>query len=380
MPFAFVDLDLFDQNLADIKQRAGNKTIRIASKSIRCTHLMQRILATGAPFKGVMAYTPAEAIFLSEQHFDDLLVAYPCWHEKAIGAVCETLKKGKRIILMADKIAHIERLNSIGQARNVPVLVCLDIDMSSRYPGLHFGTHRSSINSVKTLKPVLKAIRKSAFVRLVGIMGYEGQIASLNDAVPQQKLMNGVVRVLKKRSISEVSKRRTAILKHLQQQGFAIDFVNGGGTGSLESTTLEEGVTEVTVGSGFYAPGLFDHFSNFKHAPAAAYAIEITRNPRKGIYTCYGGGYTASGAMAGDKLPKPYLPKGAALTPNEGAGEVQTPIVYTGKDKIDLGDPIFLRHSKAGELCERFNALILVKNGKIVNRVPTYRGQGKCFL
>ncbi|HNR30510.1 MAG TPA: amino acid deaminase/aldolase, partial [Candidatus Hydrogenedentes bacterium] len=88
----------------------------------------------------------------------------------------------------------------------------------------------------------------------------------------------------------------------------------------------------------------------------------------------------ASGAAAPDKLPQPYLPEGARLIVQEGAGEVQTPVRYDGPEKLGLGDPVFMRHAKAGELCERFNTLLLVSRGRIIEETPTYRGQGWCFL
>ena len=59
---------------------------------------------------------------------------------------------------------------------------------------------------------------------------------------------------------------------------------------------------------------------------------------------------------------------------------MQTPICYTGGAALSLGDPIFMRHSKAGELCERFNTLLLVSDGAVVGEAPTYRGEGQAFL
>jgi len=256
----------------------------------------------------------------------------------------------------------------------------MDIDMSSEYPGLHFGVHRSSINTREKARKVLTVIQESPFVRLVGVMGYEAQIAGVGDNVPGAFVMNNIIKQLKKKSTVEIAKRRAGIVELIREKGIALEFVNGGGTGSLEITIQEDAVTEVTVGSAFYASGLFDHYSNFKHQPSAAYAIEIARKPKKDIYTCSGGGYTASGSAGKDKAPTPYLPKGCKLTANEGAGEVQTPVIYKGEVELKLGDPIFMRHSKAGELCERFNKLLLVSKGKIVDTVPTYRGQGQCFL
>jgi D-serine deaminase-like pyridoxal phosphate-dependent protein len=148
----------------------------------------------------------------------------------------------------------------------------------------------------------------------------------------------------------------------------------------MASTREEAAVTEITVGSGFYSPGLFDNYVGFRYQPAAGYAIEIVRRPARALYTCLGGGYVASGALGLEKLPVPYLPQGAHLLPLEGAGEVQTPIRYEGSVPLSLGDPIFLRHAKAGELCEHFTHLLLVSNAAIVDEVATYRGDGQRFL
>jgi D-serine deaminase-like pyridoxal phosphate-dependent protein len=75
------------------------------------------------------------------------------------------------------------------------------------------------------------------------------------------------------------------------------------------------------------------------------------------------------------------MPVGMQYLPLEGAGEVQTPLqLGENTPEIKLGDPVFFQHAKAGELCERFNELALLQNGKIVEVVKTYRGEGMNFL
>jgi D-serine deaminase-like pyridoxal phosphate-dependent protein len=247
-------------------------------------------------------------------------------------------------------------------------------------PGLHFGVLRSSIQTVEKAVSLLNIIQQNKFVQLDGLMGYEAQIAGLNDTVPGKFFMNAIISMLKRYSLKEIQQRRKVIVEALQRQGAVLRFINGGGTGSLEHTSKEELVTEVTAGSGFYCPGLFDYFSNFQHYPATGFAVEIIRKPKENIFTCAGGGYIASGKMGNDKLPKPFLPSGFSLIVNEGAGEVQTPIQYKGDENLQIGDPVFLRHAKAGELCERFDHLYLISNGKVVEKVNTYRGAQQCFL
>lgn len=189
------------------------------------------------------------------------------------------------------------------------------------------------------------------------------------------------MRFIKRQSINEFSPRRDAIVRALRNEGLDLEIVNGGGSGSLISTLADPLVTEVTVGSGFYCSALFHHFKEVQYRPAAFFATQVVRIPAPGIITCLGGGYVASGSIGPEKLPAPVLPPGLKYLALEGAGEVQTPLQLP-KDcpVLSLGDPVIFQHAKAGELCERFSELALLQNGKIIGRVPTYRGEGQTFL
>ena len=380
MPFAFVDLDLLDRNIRQIAARARGKQIRLASKSIRSLAVLRRIFAADACFQGIMCYTALEAVYLASQGFKDLLIGYPAWNEHDIAAVAHATAEGARITLMIDSIEHVERVEALASQYGTRLPLCLEIDMSMDVPGLHFGVWRSPVRTVEQARPIIERIKASSHVFLDGLMGYEAQIAGLGDNFPGQKAKNALVRRLKRRSIREIAERRAASVALARSCGITPRFVNGGGTGSIDSTRDEAVVTEITVGSGFYAPALFDNYRDFCYAPAAAYAIEIVRRPQPSLYICLGGGYIASGSVGPEKQPAPYLPRGAKLLSLEGAGEVQTPIRYNGPLTLNTGDPIFMRHSKAGELCERFTHLYLVSDGAIIDTVTTYRGDGQCFI
>ena len=379
-PLAFVDLGLLDENILQILKRSGNSPIRIASKSIRCAHILDYILKSNKQFQGIMSFSGAEAVYLSKKGFDDILIAYPVIHGAEISEICSELKKGKYINLMVDKLDHIKLINEIGKQNQVKIPICVDIDMSVDFPGLHFGVWRSSIRKPMNLKSLLEEIKKMEYVSLEGAMGYEAQIAGVTDKVKGKFLMNSMVQSLKKFSINKIAGKRKKAVDMIREMGFELKIVNGGGTGSLESTIKEDVITEVTVGSGFFNSHLFDNYRAFRHRPAAGFACAINRHPNKNIYTCSGGGYIASGSPEPLKLPLPFLPNGVKLFKNEGAGEVQTPFTYKGNEKLKIGDPVFFRHSKAGELCERFNSLKLIRDNKIEQSVPTYRGEGQCFL
>ncbi|HNC14459.1 MAG TPA: amino acid deaminase/aldolase, partial [Solirubrobacterales bacterium] len=182
-----------------------------------------------------------------------------------------------------------------------------------------------------------------------------------------------------KKSRAEIAERRAETVAKVREVA-PLEFVNGGGTGSLESTSAEEAVTEVAAGSGFFAPAQFDHYSNLSLRPAAGYALPVVRRPEPRVVTALGGGYLASGPPDPGRMPVPWLPEGLEFEKDEGAGEVQTPLVGEAAQELAIGDNVYLRHAKAGELCERFESLILIEGDEIVDEVPTYRGEGQTFL
>lgn len=380
LPFAWLDLNVLDENVRAVLGRARSKYVRVASKSVRSVAVLRRILAASPIFRGLMCFTAREAVWLAGQGFDDLLLGYPVWHPDDLAAVARATTGGAHITLMVDSVAHVEQVESVAKLAGVRLPLCLEVDMSLAVPGLHFGVWRSPIQNSDLARPVLERIAGSKHVFLDGLMGYEAQVAGVGDNYPGQRAKNALVRQLKRRSVRLDAERRASVVALAESLCGPLRFVNGGGTGSMATTRQESPVTEITVGSGFYSPALFDNYRDFRFQPAAGYAIEIVRIPAPGTYTCLGGGYSASGGAGKDRLPAVYLPAGARLDPLEGGGEVQTPIHYRGPERLGLGDPVLMRHAKAGELCERFSHLVCVQNGAIFEEVTTYRGDGQCFL
>jgi D-serine deaminase-like pyridoxal phosphate-dependent protein len=379
LPLAFLDLDALDENIEAVRERADGTPVRVASKSVRCRWVLDRVLDRPG-FAGVLCYSGYEAAFLAAHGFSDLLVAYPVVHPDELDAVCEAVAEGTEIALVVDSTEHVARAASAAARAGVELPLCIDLDVSTTHLGVHFGIRRSPIRTPETAVALADAIEGSGGTRLAGVMGYEAQIAGLPDESPaEDPATNAAVRLLKRRSKPRIRERRGAVVAALEEQGHDLVFVNGGGTGSVEFTVADPAVTEVTAGSGLYAPRLFDFYDGFQHRPAAAYAVEVTRRPAPDVYTCRGGGYVASGPAGVDKAPHPTLPAGVSLLDLEGAGEVQTPVEYAGNE-LAVGDPVLLRHAKAGELCRSFRELHLIEDGVVAEAVPTYRGDGNCFL
>ncbi len=379
-PYALVDLDAVWANAASMLARAGGKPIRVASKSVRCRALLDRILAGDPGFRGLMTFTLAETLWLHGHGFGDLLLAYPT-ADRASLAELARLEGDDRPIVMVDSIEQLDYIAAAAPDPAAPLRLCIEFDTGFRLPGglATVGPKRSPIRTPEAAAALAREIVRRGRFELAGLMGYEGHIAGVGDRPLGKPLQAKVIERMQRASAAEIAERRAAIVAAVRAVA-PVELVNGGGTGSLHTTAAESAVTELTAGSGFYASTLFDRYSAFDQRPAAMFALPVVRRPRSDTVTLLGGGYIASGAPGKDRLPEPYLPAGLSLDGFEGAGEVQTPVRGKAARTLRVGDNVYMRHAKAGELCERFDTLHLLQGGEIVDEVPTYRGERHAFL
>lgn len=383
-PFAFVDLDAVWSNAADMLKRAAGKPIRIASKSVRSCPFLSRLLDLDRGFQGLLTFTLPETLWLWEQGERDLVLAYPTADTAALTRLARLTAEhpDEAPVVMVDSAEHLDMIESAAGSFVAPIRVAIDIDTSWWPLGgrlAKVGPKRSPIRTAAQAASFAREIDRRERVKLVGLMAYEGQIAGVGDNVPGKSVKNIATRQMQAASMKDVRTRRAEIVTAVSEVT-ELDFVNGGGTGSIELTTTEGAVTEIAAGSGFYAPILFDHYRSFRLNPAAMFALPVVRKPSPRVATALGGGYLASGVGAKDRMPVPHLPAGLRLDPLEGTGEVQTPLRGAPAEGLEIGDRVYFRHVKAGEMCERFNRLYLVTGGTIRDEVPTYRGEGKSFL
>jgi D-serine deaminase-like pyridoxal phosphate-dependent protein len=382
-PFAVVDLAAFDSNARDLVRRSSGVPIRVVSKSLRCRSLIERALAQPG-YRGVMCYSLAEAIWLHSIGLsDDLLVAYPTADRAALRALAADQAARQHITVTIDSAGHLDFIDATMGAGHPQIRVCLDLDMSwrplTRGPVVQIGTWRSPLRSPAEAALFAETVLKRPGFSLVGVLGYEGQIAGLGDAPPGRPVRAALVQAMQARSSAELNERRTEVVRRIRAIA-PLEFVNGGGTGSLESTSADKSVTELAAGSGLVGPTLFDAYAKFHPQPALLYALPVVRRPKAGVATLFSGGYVASGTGTPDRLPSPFWPAGLRLTKTEGAGEVQTPVLGTAADGLRIGDRVWMRHAKGGELAERLTAYHLISPGEPeAVSVPTYRGDGQCF-
>lgn len=380
-PLALVDLDAFDANAADLEARAAGTPLRIASKSVRVRALVARALARPG-WSGVLAYALDEALWLYEQGVsDDIVVGYPTADRGALDRLGADDAAAAAVTLMIDDVAQLDLIDSVRPpAARAPIRVCLELDAAWRPAGraVHVGTRRSPVHDAGALADLARAVAARPGFEIDGLMAYEGQIAGLGDQPPGARVRGAAIRAMQRRSAAELAERRAAAVAAVQNVA-PLRFVNGGGTGSVHLTTAESAITEIAAGSGLFGPTLFDAYAAWTPRPAALFALPVVRRPTRRIATLFSGGYIASGPVGPDRQPSVHLPAGLRLLGAEGAGEVQTPVRGRPAASLRIGDRVWLRHAKAGELCERFNDVHLLAGSTLTGSAPTYRGEGRAF-
>ncbi|MCU1598669.1 MAG: alanine racemase [Glaciihabitans sp.] len=390
-PYGAISLQALAHNAFAMLDRAAGKPIRVASKSVRVREITRAVLELPG-YAGVLAYTLPEALWLAET-IRDVVVAYPTADRAALNALATSDKLSGRVTIMVDSVAQLDLVDAVlAPNKRESIRVAIELDSSWDAPLLgHAGVFRSPVHSPSAARALAETVVSRPGFTLVGMMGYEAQIAGLANK-PASSARGVAVRWIQRRSIAELADRRGAAVKAVRAVA-DLEFVNGGGTGSIESTAADESVTEIAAGSGLFGPHLFDQYTHFRPAPAAAFALSVVRKPMSSMATILGGGWIASGPTSSDRQPQLAWPKGLTMVPREMGGEVQTPLTGRTAATLKVGDRVWLRHTKAGELSEHLNAFAIVDGlgtgtgtgtgtgqPHIVETVPTYRGEGKAFL
>ena len=210
------------------------------------------------------------------------------------------------------------------------------------------------------------------------MMSYEAQIAGLGDAPPGQALRGRAIRLMQRRSYPELLERRAAAVAAVREHA-DLEFVNGGGTGSVAATAADPSVTEVTAGSGLYGPTLFDAYRAggrprrrssrcpWSAGPAPRHRDRARRRLDR---VRPGRAVPAAHAVAAGRA--------ASYRATRAPARCRRRCSVPGADALRPGDRVWFRHAKAGELCEHVNEVQLV-DGDTATPAPDVPRRGSCL-
>ena len=378
-PTMVVDLDAFDANAADLARRAGGTPLRVATKSLRVPALVARALAADG-FSGAMGYSLREALWLHEQGLcSDIVLGYPTVDRAALERLVSSPSAAAAITLMVDCVEHLDVVDSVRSSKAVAIRVAIDLDAGLRMGGQHVGPKRSPLYDVPDILRLARTVVDRRGFALVGVMTYEGQVAGVPDNVPTQKAKStaGAPAQVRLGRAAEGTPPRDRRRPGRRRRRWS------SGTPAAPARWSPRPPTPSSPRSR-PAPACWCRASSTttrpsQPRPAAYFGVPVLRRPTPTMVTVAGGGFVASGPHGADRMPQPWAPPALHLTGLEGAGEVQTPLTGPAAATLRVGDTVWFRHAKSGELFEHANDVHLLAGDAIVETVPTYRGTGHSF-
>ena len=269
-----------------------------------------------------------------------------------------------------DSVEHVRWLRDTLGPEVAGLGVALDCDASLRVGRVHLGVRRSP---TRTPEQALAVVRAALGVGLDvrGVMFYDAQVAGLPDAGPH-------VRVLKRRSVRELARAaRRRGGRGAQRDRPAVRQRRGHGQPAP--------VRGATRSSPSWPPG---PGSTRRRSSTATTTSPSARRWRSRCRWC-GGRHRATS--------RPSAAATCRAVSRGGRGCRRRCVVAcrwcaprrpvrcrrrctaTDADGLRVGDRVWLRGAKAGELLERFDVVHLVSGGELVGTVPSYRGEGRNF-
>ncbi|MCP4643454.1 MAG: hypothetical protein GY851_23605 [bacterium] len=374
LPCALVDLDVLDDHADSVAAMADGKSIRVDSRFLRCAPLLERLMSRRPEFGGVVVSSAAEAVFLSLRGFDDLLIARPVWGEADTSGIMDVLHLGKKVVCAVDCLAHSEHLNTVGQDFNTVVSVAMEVDVCPRYAAFLTSGLRSGVSMPRQAAELAATIAEAPFLRLAGIVGHVPVTAAGDSWLKRVPLRGLICAALMRRARATATARRKSFVEAVAAGTRELDFVTGCAPCSGTLAEADDTVTEWAAGSELVDPAISAPCEGPGMSPAAGLAVEVVRTRSGGRVECRG---TCGFPQTRNGIrPLPAGSRVASAGPNGPLVVRHAPGANT---VLEHGSPVILLTNDTPSLFESTNTILLVSDGRVVDEVPTYRGEGQCL-
>jgi D-serine deaminase-like pyridoxal phosphate-dependent protein len=227
-PAMIVDLTLMEENIARLMKRFQEKKVNVRPhlKTVKSPDLARLMLAAGAV--GGCVAKVSEAEVMVQAGIDDLMITTEIVGVPKLRRLIALAQQHPRIKVVVDSVAGAQALNkALGEAK-LEMNVLLDLNV---------GQNRTGVQPGEEALTLAHACGKLANIHLVGIHGYEGHLQHVHSEEERVQRCQQAMKAL------------TATAAQLRAEGFPIETVTTGGTGTAEICADFGGITEVQPGS-----------------------------------------------------------------------------------------------------------------------------------
>jgi len=309
-PFLAVSLDKLERNIARMR-RVIIEQARIGwrphTKAIKVPAIAHMLLKAGA--HGVTCAKLSEAEVMAGAGIHDILIANQVVHPAKIATLARLLEHAN-VIVAVDCEEHLKRLEAGAELTERPLPVVIEVNM---------GINRAGVEPGEPVLALARQVASHRRLRFAGLMGWEGQTAAIPD--PERK--RAAIEIAVGRLVESAERCRT--------DGFPVDIVSCGGTGTYWITATIRGVTEVQAGGGVFSDVHYQEDFGVDHELALTIWTTVLSRPTRTRIVC-DAGWKAMGRHP--RLPRPLLrrPVAALNLAAEHAtieleGEADAPVV-----------------------------------------------------
>lgn len=219
-PALLLEADLFESNLARMAEavKKSGKQLRPHAKAHKCVEIARRQIAHGA--WGISVATVAEAELMAANAIPGILLTSPLADPAKMARVAAT-----GAMAVVDHVLQVEWYAAVAP-RPMDLLIDLDV-----------GDHRTGAGSPPQALEIARAIARHPNVRLRGLQAYSVSGSHGADAATR-------------RQISQAAFQTAAKVRDLlASEGFSVEILTGGSTGSWDVDLALPDVTELQCGS-----------------------------------------------------------------------------------------------------------------------------------
>jgi len=307
-PALCIDLDRMERNVRAMAaaHKAAGKNWRPHAKCHKSPAVAHKQIAAGAI--GMTVAKVSEAEVYIQSGIRDVLIANMVVGRQKLERLAGLCRHGNPIQAV-DHFAQAEALSEVCGRLGVRCRVILEVNI---------GLNRVGVRPGPDTQELARGVSKLPHVDLVGIMGYEGHLLTIEDAAEKRKQISTAMAILGENA------------DRMRKDGMCCDIVSASGTGSYQITVGSPHLTETQAGGGTFAdPFYLEKCGVTRLEPALMVIATVGSRPTLERAVLDSGRKTIH--------PDIYLPKVVGIAGGRPLTDATNPVLSAEHLTLDLG-------------------------------------------